>query len=178
MTDEPKAAPFNVLFLCTGNSARSIMAECIMNRLGGETFRGFSAGSQPKSEVHPCTLDLLRRMNFDVTGVRSKSWTEFAGPDAPKLGYIITVCDNAAAETCPVWPGQPMTAHWGIADPAVVTGTDTEIRLAFAHAFRLLNNRISMFVNLPFRFLDPPALLKRIEAIGRMRDDLPVPGTE
>ena len=139
---------FNVLFLCTGNSARSIMAEVIMNNAGAGKFKGFSAGSQPKGQVHPYALDLLRKLHYDVTGLRSKSWTEFSGPGAPKLDFVFTVCDDAAKETCPVWPGQPMTAHWGIPDPALATGTEAEVRLAFADALRMLTNRIAIFVSL------------------------------
>jgi arsenate reductase (thioredoxin) len=156
----------NVLFLCTGNSARSIMAEVIMNRAGAGKFKGFSAGSQPKGQVHPYTLDLLRKLHYDVTGLRSKSWTEFSGPGAPKLDFVFTVCDNAAAETCPVWPGQPMTAHWGIPDPALATGTEAEVRLAFADALRMLTNRIAIFVSLPLRSLDQLSLQKQLNAIG------------
>lgn len=166
-------APFNVLFLCTGNSARSIIAEAILNREGHGQFRAFSAGSQPKGQVHPHTLDLLARMNFDVSGLRSKSWSEFAAPDAPKLDFVFTVCDSAAAESCPVWPGQPMTAHWGVPDPAAASGSEAEIRLAFAQAYRMLNNRISIFVNLPLRSLDTLSLRKRLEAIGRTDDSDP-----
>ena len=166
-------APFNVLFLCTGNSARSIMAECIINRLGGGKFQGYSAGSQPKDAVHPYTLDLLRRMNFDVGSLRSKSWLEFAQPGAPRLDFVFTVCDSAAAEACPVWPGQPMTAHWGVPDPAAASGTEAEIRLAFADAFRMLNNRIAIFVSLPIRSLDQLTLQKQIDAIGRAKNDQP-----
>jgi protein-tyrosine-phosphatase len=168
---------FNVLFLCTGNSARSIMAEAILNREGWGKFNAFSAGSQPKSEVHPYALDLLRRLNFDVSPFRSKSWNEFAKPEAPKLDFVFTVCDNAAAETCPVWPGQPMTAHWGIPDPAAATGNEAEIRLAFADAFRMLNNRISIFVNLPFRSLDTLALQKQLDSIGKSKDAGQSPAT-
>src|SRR6185369_16889284 len=136
--------PMNVLFLCTGNSARSIMAEAILNRDGRGNFRAFSAGSQPKGQVHPWTLDLLRKLNFDVSDFRSKSWQEFSGPGAKPLDFVFTVCDNAAGETCPFWPGQPMTAHWGIPDPAKATGTDAEISLAFAEAYKLMNNRINV----------------------------------
>ena len=163
-------APFNVLFLCTGNSARSIMAEALLNRVGRGHFRAFSAGSQPKGEVHPYALDLLSRMNFDVSGLRSKSWNEFTGPDAPKLDFVFTVCDNAAAETCPHWPGQPMTAHWGVPDPAAATGNEAEIRLAFPDAFRMLSNRISIFVSLPIRSLDALSLQRQLDAIGRTKD--------
>ena len=167
MPDAPDRKPFNVLFLCTGNSARSIMAEAILNRDGRGKFRAFSAGSAPKGRVHPFTLDLLRKLNFEVSGLRSKSWSEFARPDAPKLDFVFTVCDNAAAETCPVWPGQPMTAHWGVPDPALATGNEAEIHLAFADTFRMLNNRISIFINLPIRSLDQLSLQKHLDAIGK-----------
>jgi len=156
----------NVLFLCTGNSARSIIAEAILNREGHGKFRAFSAGSQPKGQVHPYTLDLLRKLNFDTGKFRSKNWNEFARPGAPKLDFVFTVCDNAANETCPFWPGQPMTAHWGVPDPAAAQGNEAEIRLAFAEAFRMLNNRISIFVNLPLRSLDKMSLQKRLDQIG------------
>ena len=161
---------FNVLFLCTGNSARSIMAEVILNRARQGRFRGFSAGSQPKGQVHPYALDLLKKMHYDVTGLRSKSWKEFSGPDAPKLDFVFTVCDNAAQETCPVWPGQPMTVHWGIPDPAAATGTEAEVRLAFADSLRMLTNRINIFVSLPLRSLDQLTLQKQLDAIGKTRD--------
>jgi arsenate reductase (thioredoxin) len=157
----------NVLFICTGNSARSIMAEALMNRLGQSKFRGYSAGSQPKGEIHPYALELLRKLNFDVGKFRSKSWDEFARPDAPHMHFVFTVCDSAAAESCPVWPGQPMTAHWGIPDPAAVTGNEAERRLAFAEAYRMLNLRISTFVNLPLRALDRLALQQRLDTIGK-----------
>jgi arsenate reductase (thioredoxin) len=168
---------FNVLFLCTGNSARSIIAEAILNREGRGRFRAFSAGSAPKDRVHPYTLDLLRKLNFDVSGVRSKSWSEFARPDAPQLDFVFTVCDNAAAETCPVWPGQPMTAHWGLPDPAAATGNEAEVRLAFADAFRMLNNRISIFVSLPLRSLDTLTLQKQLDSIGKTKDTGETPAT-
>ena len=158
---------YNVLFLCTGNSARSIIAEAIMNRLAQGKFRAFSAGSQPKGEVHPYAADLLRKLNFEVSSFRSKSWQEFSRPGAPRLDFVFTVCDNAAAEACPVWPGQPMTAHWGIPDPAAATGNEAERRLAFAEAYRMLNARISIFVSLPLRSLDQLALQKRLDAIGK-----------
>jgi arsenate reductase len=170
MREREDKAPFNVLFLCTGNSARSIMAEVLLNRAGQGKFRAFSAGSQPKGQVHPHALDLLRRMNFDVSGLRSKSWSEFAKPEAPKLDFVFTVCDNAAAETCPVWPGQPMTAHWGVPDPAAATGNEAEVRLAFADAFRMLSNRINIFVSLPLRSLDALSLQRQLNAIGNTRD--------
>src|SRR5689334_16354799 len=164
------AEPSNVLFLCTGNSARSIIAEAILNRDGRGNFRAFSAGSQPKGHVHPCTLDLLRKMDFDLTGFRSKSWNEFARPGAPPLDFVFTVCDNAAGETCPYWPGQPLTAHWGVPDPAAATGNDAEVRLAFADTFRMLSNRIASFVSLPFRSLDRLTLQRHLELIGRSKD--------
>jgi protein-tyrosine-phosphatase len=164
------ADPYNVLFLCTGNSARSIMAEVILNRAGQGRFRAFSAGSQPKGRVHPYALDLLRKLNFDVSGLRSKSWLEFSTSDAPKLDFVFTVCDNAAAEACPVWPGQPMTAHWGVPDPAAATGKDAEVRVAFADAFRMLSNRINIFVSLPMRSLDALSLQRQLDAIGKTKD--------
>jgi protein-tyrosine-phosphatase len=169
MTDEPRRT-YNVLFLCTGNSARSILAEAILGREGRGHFNAYSAGSQPKGQVHPYTLDLLRRMNFDPNAFRSKNWNEFAKPGAPALDFVFTVCDSAANESCPVWPGQPMTAHWGIPDPAAATGTEAEIRYAFADAFRMLNNRISIFVNLPLRSLDRLALQRKLDAIGETAD--------
>jgi protein-tyrosine-phosphatase len=159
--------PFNVLFLCTGNSARSIMAEAILNRQGRASFRPFSAGSHPKGSVHPYALDLLRKLNHDVTGLRSKNWAEFSRPDGPKLDFVFTLCDDAAAEVCPVWPGQPMTAHWGLPDPAAATGNEAEIHLAFADTYRMLNNRISIFTSLPLRSLDKLSLQKRLDSIGK-----------
>jgi protein-tyrosine-phosphatase len=162
--------PFNVLFLCTGNSARSIMAEAILSREGRGKFRAFSAGSHPKGSVHPRASALLRKMNFEVGHFRSKSWNEFTGPDAPKLDFVFTVCDSAAKEACPYWPGQPMTAHWGVPDPAAATGTDAEIGLAFADTFRMLSNRISIFVSLPIKSLDALTLQKRLDAIGKTKD--------
>lgn len=158
---------FNVLFLCTGNSARSILAEAIMSREGAGRFKGFSAGSQPGGKVHPYALDLLAQMNHDTTIARSKSWDEFAAPGAPKMDFVFTVCDNAAKETCPVWPGQPMSAHWGVADPAAAEGTEAERRLAFADAYRMLTNRISIFTSLPIASLDRLALQSRLDEIGR-----------
>ncbi len=178
MPSDEEKIPFNVLFLCTGNSARSIMAEVILNRAGQGKFRAYSAGSQPKGQVHPYALDLLTRLHYDVTGLRSKSWSEFAAPGAPKLDFVFTVCDNAAAETCPVWPGQPMTAHWGVPDPAAATGTEAEVRLAFADALRMLTNRIDIFVALPLRSLDQLSLQKQLDAIGKTKDagDKPASG--
>jgi len=169
--------PYNVLFLCTGNSARSIMAEAILNRAGQGHFRAFSAGSQPKGKVHPYTLDLLRKLRFDVSGLRSKSWLEFAQADSPKLDFVFTVCDNAAGETCPVWPGQPMTAHWGVPDPAAATGSEAEIRFAFADTLRMLTNRINIFVSLPLAKLDRLSLQKKLEEIGKTRDAAEPPVT-
>src|SRR5512142_876656 len=158
--------PFNVLFLCTGNSARSIIAEAILNREGRGKFRAFSAGSQPKGAVNPYTLDLLRKFNYDVSGMRSKSWNEFAAPDAPNLDFVFTVCDNAAGEACPFWPGQPITAHWGIPDPAAATGSEAEIALAFKDAYRMLERRIELFLALPLEKLDRMVLTTRLKAIG------------
>ena len=160
---------YSVLFLCTGNSARSILAETILNREGRGNCRAFSAGSQPKGQVHPYALDLLRKMNFDVTALRSKSWNEFAGPGATPLDFVFTVCDNAAGETCPFWPGQPMTAHWGVPDPAAATGSEAEMRLAFADTFRMLSNRISLFVSLPLKSLDKLTLQRQLDSIGRSK---------
>jgi arsenate reductase (thioredoxin) len=160
--------PFNVLFLCTGNSARSIIAECLLNRLGQGKFQAFSAGSEPKGRVHPLTLRLLRNSNFDVTGLRSKSWDEFAVPDAPKLDFVFTVCDNAANEVCPIWPGQPMTAHWGVPDPAAVLGDETEKYLAFADTMRMLNQRIGIFISLPIASLSNISLQRQLDDIGRV----------
>lgn len=161
---------FNVLFICTGNSARSILAEAILNREGQGRFRAFSAGSHPKGAVHGYALDLLRRMNHPIAALRSKSWDEFAAPGAPKLDFAFTVCDNAAGELCPVWPGQPMTAHWGLPDPAAVAGSEAAKRAAFAEAFRMLSNRISIFVSLPLASLDRLSLQKRLDDIGRAKN--------
>ncbi|MEA2889194.1 MAG: hypothetical protein QOD11_3554 [Bradyrhizobium sp.] len=160
--------PTNVLFLCTGNSARSIIAEAILNRLGAGNFRGYSAGSQPKGQVNPNTIQLLRSLGYDTSAYRSKSWDEFARAGEPKFDFVFTVCDNAAAEACPLWPGQPMTAHWGIADPAEATGTPAEIALAFKEAYRLLNQRIGIFTSLPLRSLGQLTLQGRLREIGRM----------
>ena len=159
--------PFNVLFLCTGNSARSILAEAILNRVGHGRFQAFSAGSQPKGEVHPYALQLLESLNHDVSFARSKSWEEFAAPGAPEMNFVFTVCDNAANEACPVWPGQPMTAHWGVPDPAAADGTEAEKHLAFAEAYRMLNSRISIFTSLPMASIDKLALQKRLNEIGQ-----------
>ena len=161
---------YNVLFLCTGNSARSIIAECVLNRLGHGRFRAYSAGSFPKGEVHPYAVELLRRQAFDTDELRSKSWNEFAAQGAPQRDFVFTVCDNARGEVCPIWPGQPMTAHWGMPDPAAVEGNEAERRLAFAETLRMLNNRVGAFVNLPLKSLDKLSLQQRIDEIGR---DLP-----
>ncbi len=157
---------YNVLFLCTGNSARSVLAEAILNREGQGRFKAYSAGSQPKGDVHPYTLDLLAKLNHPTGDLRSKSWDEFAAEDAPALDFVFTVCDSAAAETCPIWPGQPMSAHWGIPDPAAAEGTEAEKRAAFAEAYRLMTNRISVFVNLPISGLDKLTLQQRLDSIG------------
>jgi protein-tyrosine-phosphatase len=165
--------PLNVLFLCTHNSARSVIAECVMNRLGMGRFKGYSAGSQPSGRIHPYALDLLRKSNYDVSGLRSKSWEEFAAPGAPELDFVFTVCDNAANEVCPVWPGQPMSAHWGLPDPAAVEGTDPEKHYAFADTHRMLYQRISIFTNLPLDSLDKLSLQKRLDEIGRSKAAAP-----
>ena len=161
---------YNVLFLCTGNSARSIMAEAILNRLGAGKFRAYSAGSQPKGQVNPRTTELLRSLNYDTSALRSKSWSEFARPGAPALDFVFTVCDNAAGEACPVWPGRPMTAHWGVPDPAAAKGSDAEIALAFKDAYRMLERRIGIFAALPLRSLDKLSLQTKLGEIGRMAD--------
>jgi len=158
--------PYNVLFLCTGNSARSIMAEAILNKAGAGQFRAYSAGSHPKGAVHPQALRLLQSLGHDTSGFRSKSWSEFAGPGAPVLDFVFTVCDNAAGETCPLWPGQPMTAHWGVPDPAAAKGNAAEIALAFKDAYRMLNQRIGIFTSLPVRALDRLTLQRKLDEIG------------
>jgi arsenate reductase len=160
--------PFNVLFLCTGNSARSIIAEAILSKLGAGKFNAYSAGSQPKGHVHLDTIRLLQSLDYDTSRFRSKSWNEFAKPDAPPLDFAFTVCDNAAGETCPVWPGQPMTAHWGVPDPAEAKGTPAEIALAFKDAYRMLYQRIGVFTALPIRSLEQLSLQSKLKEIGRM----------
>jgi protein-tyrosine-phosphatase len=160
---------YNVLFLCTGNSARSIMAEALIQRWGGGRFLGYSAGSHPTGKVNPWAIELLRQMNFQTDGYRSKDWSEFSAPGAPHMDFVFTVCDRAAAEVCPVWPGQPMTAHWGVEDPAVVEGSEVEKSLAFRKAFRELENRIKIFVSLPLGSLDRLRLQERLHEIGRTR---------
>lgn len=159
--------PYNVLFLCTANSARSILAEAILNAIGEGRFRAFSAGSHPRGAVNPAALDVLRSLGHPVEELRSKSWDEFAEPDAPKLDFVFTVCDNAAGEVCPIWPGQPVTAHWGIADPAAVEGCDAEIHAAFFDAYRQLKNRISLFTALPIASIDRLSLRHRLAEIGK-----------
>jgi arsenate reductase len=159
--------PLNVLFLCTGNSARSILAESILNREGMGRFRAYSAGSIPTGKVNPHALNLLKRLNYDVSGLRSKSWEEFAKDGAPQLDFVFTVCDNAANEVCPIWPGQPMTAHWGVPDPAAVEGTEAERAFAFDDTYRMLNQRISIFVNLPLQSLSKLSLQKQLDQIGQ-----------
>jgi protein-tyrosine-phosphatase len=158
--------PYNVLFLCTGNSARSIIAEAILNKVGAGKFHAASAGSQPKGRVHPETIRLLQGLGYDTLGFRSKSWSEFAA--APKFDFVFTVCDNAAAEACPVWPGQPMTAHWGVPDPAAATGTPAEVALAFKDAYRMLHQRIGIFTSLPLSSLEQMNLQRKLDEIGRM----------
>jgi arsenate reductase len=160
---------YNVLFLCTGNSARSIIAEAVLNKIGGGRFCAWSAGSQPKGQVNPHTLTLLRGLGYDTSGFHSKSWDEFAKPGAPALDFIFTVCDNAAGEACPLWPGKPITAHWGVPDPAEATGTDAQIGQAFSDAYRMLNQRIDLFTALPIASLDKLTLQNRLREIGRSR---------
>ena len=158
---------FKILFLCTGNSARSVLGEAIVNNLGGGRFKGFSAGSQPKGQVHPYTLDLLKGLGLPTEGLFSKSWDLYAVAGAPKMDFIFTVCDDAAGEACPVWPGQPMTAHWGIPDPAAVDGSEIEKRVAFRNAYAALENRIRLFLSLPLGSLDRMTLQNRLNAIGQ-----------
>lgn len=158
---------YNVLFLCTGNSARSIMAEAILNAIPGGKFRAFSAGSHPKGAIDPTVLALLRKTNYPTEGLRSKSWEEFATPDAPALDFVFTVCDNAAGEVCPVWPGQPMTAHWGVPDPVGFVGSDAEKAAHTAEIMRMLSSRIQIFAALPIRSLDKLTLQRRLDAIGK-----------
>lgn len=166
MRREQPDKPYNVLFLCTGNSARSIFGEAILNKIGAGKFVAYSAGSHPKGEVNPHTIALLKRLRFPAEGLRSKSWDEFAQPGAPVLDFIFTVCDDAANEACPVWPGQPMTAHWGLPDPAAVAGDEKVIENAFRQAFMILQRRIELFANLPIKALDRMSLKKRLDEIG------------
>lgn len=167
---------YNVLFLCTGNSARSILGEAVMNKLGDGRFRAYSAGSQPKGEVHPMALSVLNGMGYDTSGMRSKSWDEFSKPGAPEFDFIFTVCDNAAGETCPVWIGHPMTAHWGIEDPAAVEGDGQ--RDAFMQALRYLTNRISLFLTLPLASIDAMAIKQKLKEIGRSEGASPQAGAD
>ena len=160
---------YNVLFLCTGNSARSIMAEAVLNQLGGGIFRGYSAGSYPAGAVNPYALDLLQRNRIRTDGLRSKSWDEFAQPDAPVMDFVLTVCDKAAGEVCPVWPGQPISAHWGVEDPAEVDGTEEEKHRAFSSVFMTLRTRVSLFVNLPLEKLDKLSLQEELRSIAKQR---------
>lgn len=159
---------YNVLFLCTGNSARSILGEAILNKVGAEHFKAFSAGSHPKGTVHPMAIEVLKDAGYATAGFRSKSWDEFAGHDAPVMDFVFTVCDNAAGETCPIWPGHPMTAHWGIEDPAAVQGTTFDQKAAFEDALRYMRNRITTFVNLPLKTIDRMTLQSKLQGIGRM----------
>ena len=165
------AKAHNVLFLCTGNSARSILAEVLIEHWGKGRFTGYSAGSFPKGQVHPLALHLLAEMGLPTQGLRSKSWNEFAGPGARQMDFVFTVCDQAAGEVCPVWPGHPVTAHWGVPDPASVEGSEAERMLAFREAFSALERRIKIFVSLPIEKLDRMSLTRRVEAIGRLRGD-------
>jgi protein-tyrosine-phosphatase len=159
---------YNVLFLCTGNSARSVLAEAILDKIGAGKFKAYSAGSQPKGQVNPNTIRLLDKLGYDTAGFRSKSWSEFARPGAPAMDFVFTVCDNAAGESCPVWPGQPITAHWGISDPAAATGKDAQIALAFSEAYRMLERRIQAFAALPIASFDSMTLKGKLREIGRM----------
>jgi arsenate reductase len=161
---------YNVLFLCTGNSARSILAESLTNHWGRGRVRGFSAGSHPKDAIHPIALELLQQMKFPTTGLRSKAWDEFAKPGAPPMDLVITVCDNAAGEVCPIWPGHPLKAHWGVPDPAAVEGSESERWAAFRDAFRALESRIRLFLSLPLASLDNMTLKERVDAIGRPQE--------
>jgi arsenate reductase len=159
--------PYNVLFLCTGNSARSILGEAILNRIGAGKLRAYSAGSDPKGQVNPHTIALLNRLGYATERLRSKSWNEFTTPDAPPLDFVFTVCDNAANEVCPVWPGQPMTAHWGVPDPAAVEGSEEEIAFAFREAYSMLERRIGIFASLPVQSLDRMSLQRHLDEIGK-----------
>jgi protein-tyrosine-phosphatase len=170
MRTEQQAGTYNVLFLCTGNSARSILGEAVLNKMGNGRFVAYSAGSQPRGVVHPQALALLERLGFPTRGLRSKSWDEFAAPGAPLLDFVFTVCDNAADEVCPVWPGQPVTAHWGVPDPAAVEGVDAQIA-AFRDTFLLLQRRIELFANLPMQSLDRMSLQRRVDGIGESADE-------
>lgn len=159
--------PLHVLFLCTHNSARSIIAEAILNRLGAERFKAFSAGSMPSGKAHPYALELLQSLNYDISGLRSKHWNEFSSASAPNLDFVFTVCDNAANEVCPVWPGKPISAHWGLPDPSAAQGNEAERRLAFADTHRMLHQRIGIFTSLPLRSLDALTLKRQLDDIGQ-----------
>ena len=165
--------PLNVLFLCTHNSARSVMAEAILNKEGRGRFRAYSAGSQPSGKINPHAVTLLEGLGYDMSGFRSKSWNEFAKPGAPTFDFVLTVCDDAANETCPVWPGQPMTAHWGIPDPSRATGTEAEIAFAFSEAYRMLATRIGVFLALPFKSIQNLSLQSELRKIGRLEGATP-----
>jgi protein-tyrosine-phosphatase len=165
---EESHRPLNVLFLCAGNSARSVMAEVILNKLAAQKIRAYSAGSRPKGEINPHAFSLLQKLGYDTAGLRSKSWAEFTRPGAPHFDFIFTVCDDAAGEECSVWPGKPITAHWGIPDPAAAQGSPAEIALAFDNAFRMLSRRLSTFAALPFAKLDQLALQTKLRKIGAM----------
>lgn len=167
MTEVNPTRPFNVLFLCTGNSARSILAEVMMNAMGTPRFKAYSAGSHPAGRVNPLAMELLQKNRLPIGGLRSKSWDEFAAPGAPELDFVFTVCDNAAGEVCPMWPGQPITAHWGVEDPVAVDGSDEDKRKAFFHAYNRLQNRIQLFLSLPLTKLDRVALTQRLKEIGK-----------
>jgi len=168
MRSDQAARPFGVLFLCTGNSARSILAEAILNKIGDGKFKAYSAGSFPKGEVNPHAIALLKRLGYSTDGLRSKSWDEFAQPGSPELDFIFTVCDNAANEVCPIWPGHPMTAHWGVPDPAAVEGNEAEITAAFRDVYLLLERRIELFANLLVKSLDKMSLKRRLDEIGKI----------
>lgn len=162
---------YNVLFLCTGNSARSILAEALIEHWGRGRFKGYSAGSFPRGSVHPLAIDLLASLHLPMQGLRSKSWNEFAQPGVPEMDFVFTVCDQAAGEACPIWPGNPITAHWGVPDPAAVEGTEIERRNAFREAFRALENRIKLFTSLPLDMLDRMAIKRQVDQIGRIASD-------
>jgi arsenate reductase len=172
------STPFNVLFICTHNSARSIMAEAILNQMGAGRFRAYSAGSRPSGQVHPLAIELLLRHRMEARELRSKDWAEFSAPDSPDMHFVLTVCDQAAGETCPVWPGQPMTAHWGVEDPSLVQGTPQEQAVAFFNAFMILQRRIAIFLNLPIDTLDRLSLQGELRRIGQVRQHFPAPASD
>ena len=167
------AKKFNVLFICTSNSGRSIIAEAILNSMAGAPFKAFSAGSHPKGSLNPFAVEVIRKNRMSIEGLRSKDWAEFSRPGSPSLDFVFTVCDQAAAEVCPLWPGQPMSAHWGLPDPVQATGNEIEQRLAFSEAYRMLRNRLTIFVSLPISSLDNLALQKNLDQIGRNNDKAP-----